>query len=177
MTAPHEDQAAQTDSRPPAQAARLNALRGNSMGAAVLLILQYALGIGVNLYVSVPAADQGAGLATAVGRSLANGPVALSVHSALGLLLVVTGISALARAILARHPALIVTSAVGLAAITGAGFSGAAFVGNGKDAASLAMALFTALAMLSYLASVFILGSTPGLPEVPPNDALASPMR
>jgi hypothetical protein len=101
MTAPHEDQAAQTDSRPPAQAARLYALRGNSMGAAVA-ILQYALGIGVNLYVSVPAADRGAGLATAVGRSLANGPVALSVHSALGLLLVITGINALARAIVAR---------------------------------------------------------------------------
>lgn len=95
----------------------------------------------------------------------ASSPVALSVHSALGLLLVVTGISALARAILARRPALIVTSAAGLAAITGAGFSGAAFVGNGRDAASLAMALFTAVAMLSYLASVFILGSARACPR------------
>ncbi len=135
MTAPHEDQAAQTDSRPLPRQRGCTPCAETAWGQR-LLILQYALGIGVNLYVSVPAADRGAGLATAVGRSLANGPVALSVHSALGLLLVITGINALARAIVARYPALIVTSVVGLAAITGAGFSGAAFVGDGKDAAS-----------------------------------------
>lgn len=160
MTAAQEDRAAQ--GRPArSQASRLTALRGASMGASVMLIVQYGLGAWVNLYVSVPAADQGAGFATAIGRALANGPAALAVHAALGLLLVVTGISALVRAILARHRAVIVTSAIGLVAIIGAGSSGAAFVGNGKDGASFAMALLTALAMLSYLVSLFILDRSP----------------
>jgi hypothetical protein len=159
MTAAQQDRPA--DSRPDrSQASRRTALRGASMGASVMLIVQYALGIWVNLYVSVPAADKGAGFATAIGRALANGPAALAAHAALGLLLVVTGISALVRAILARHGAVIVTSAVGLVAIVGAGSGGAAFVGNGKDGASFAMALLTALAMLSYLVSLFILGRT-----------------
>ncbi len=158
--------AAQQD-RPPdsrlarSQASRLTALRGASMGASVMLIAQYVLGIWVNLYVSVPAADKGAGFAAAIGRALANGPAALAVHAALGLLLVVTGISAVVRAILARHRAVIVTSPIGLVAIIGAGSGGAAFVGNGKDGASFAMAWLTALAMLSYLVSLFILGRTP----------------
>ena len=38
---------------PPA-APRLATLRGNCMGAAVLLIIQFGIGIGVNLYVTLP---------------------------------------------------------------------------------------------------------------------------
>ena len=38
----------------PAATPRLAALRGNCMGAAVLLIVQFGLGIGVNLYVTLP---------------------------------------------------------------------------------------------------------------------------
>ena len=37
-----------------ATTARLSTLRGNCMGAAVLLIFQFGIGIGVNLYVEVP---------------------------------------------------------------------------------------------------------------------------
>ncbi len=108
-----------------------------------MLSAQYGLVIWVNLYVSVPAADRGAGFAT---RS-----APLAVQAALGLLLVVTGIGVPVRAILARRRAVIVISAVGLVAIIGAASGGAAFVGNGKDGASFAMVLLTVLAMLSYL--------------------------
>ena len=161
MTAAQEDGPADS-TLARSQTSVLTALRGASMGASVMLIVQFMLGIWVNLYVSLPAADKGAGFATAIGRALANGPAALAVHAAVGLLLVVTGISALVRAILARHRAVIVTSAIGLVAIIGAGSGGAAFVGNGRDGASFAMASLTALAMLSYLASLFILGRSPG---------------
>ena len=37
-----------------ARAAGLRALRGNCMGAAVLLVIQFGLGTAVNLYVTLP---------------------------------------------------------------------------------------------------------------------------
>jgi hypothetical protein len=46
---------AQHDTRIPPAPSRLSALRGNCMGAAVLLIVQFGLGMGVNLYVTLPA--------------------------------------------------------------------------------------------------------------------------
>src|SRR5262249_48298175 len=38
---------------------RLERLRGASMGAAVMLVIQFGLGVGVNLYVTLPAAGRG----------------------------------------------------------------------------------------------------------------------
>ena len=51
----------------------------------VLLLVQYGLGIGVNLFVTMPGRDHGAGL----GAAIANGPVAVSIHAVLGLALIV----------------------------------------------------------------------------------------
>ena len=127
---------------PHEQAARLarrrSALRTNSAAICVMLLVQYGLGMGVNLYARIPAADQGSGLAVAVGRALTSQPAVLAAHAAVGLLMLVAGISVLARAIRARHRKAIATSAGGLAAIIAAAFSGAAFVSNGQDGASMA---------------------------------------
>ena len=38
----------------------------------------------MNLYVTVPARDQGGGVLTAIGRAFANGPVALAIHAGPG---------------------------------------------------------------------------------------------
>jgi hypothetical protein len=65
---------------------RLARLRVNSLGICVMLIAQMILGVGVNLYSRVPAADQGHGLATALGRALTSQPATLAVHAALGTL-------------------------------------------------------------------------------------------
>src|SRR5258708_23453434 len=51
MTAPHADTAR--------QARRIAGLRGNSLGISLMLIAEYGLGIGVSLYVHIPAADPG----------------------------------------------------------------------------------------------------------------------
>ena len=50
---------------PPARspAAGLPGIRRESFAMAVLLLMQYGLGIGVNLFVTLPAKDHGAGLA------------------------------------------------------------------------------------------------------------------
>jgi hypothetical protein len=126
---------------------QLAALRGNCMGAAVLLIIEFALGIGVNLYVSVPAHK--AFFSTVFGSAV------LTAHAAVALVLLGAAIAALVRAIRGRR--LIAFTSVGLAAILAAGIAGASFAGNASNGASLGMALATAVAMFCYLAAVFSL--------------------
>ena len=53
-----------------ASAGRTAGLRRASLAALVLLLIQYGIGIGVNLYVTVPAADQGHTISSAIS----NGP-------------------------------------------------------------------------------------------------------
>ena len=60
--------------------AHLEIARRTALGMGIGVVVQYALGIWVNLYVTVPARDQGGGFFAAIGRALANGPVALGVH-------------------------------------------------------------------------------------------------
>jgi hypothetical protein len=138
---------------------RLERLRGASMGALVMLIIQFAIGMIVNLYATIPAGDKGSGFWTAIGRALGDGPASLTVHAILGLLLVVTSASLVVRAAASRLVPVIVTSSVGLLAVLGAAASGARFVSTGLNSASVSMALLTALAMLCYAVSLFILGS------------------
>jgi len=115
------------------------------MGAAVLLIIQFGLGIAVNLYVTLP--EHKPFLSTVSGSAL------LAAHVIVALLLLGASISALVRAIRARR--IIVPTAVGLAAVLAAAIAGASFTSSQNTGASLAMALATAVAMFSYLAAVF----------------------
>jgi hypothetical protein len=137
--------AAQQDTPVATSASRLAALRGNCMGAAVLLIIQFGIGIGVNLYVTVP--THKAFLPAVFGSAT------LAAHAIVALLLLGAAIGALVRAIRARR-AIVFTSA-GLAAILAAGITGSAFVSNASNGTSLGMALATAVAMFCYLAAVF----------------------
>ena len=135
------------------------AARRSSFGVAVGLLIQYAVGLWVSLYVTVPARDQGGGVLAAIGRALANGPAALAVHAGLGLLLLLGSIALVVRAVVAGDRFFIVTTAVSLLAVLGAAGSGAAFVNNGQDGASLAMGLLTAVALLCQLINLFRLSA------------------
>jgi hypothetical protein len=126
-------------------------LRGNSFSAVVMLLLEYSLGIWVNLYAKIPASDQGKGALAAFGAAVADGPVALAVHALLGTLLLATAIALIARAVLARMTAATVIGAVALLAIMAAWLSGARFVGDAADGASFGMAIATAVALLGYV--------------------------
>lgn len=125
--------------------ARLAALRGNCMGAAVLLIVQFAIGMGVNLYIEVPS---GTSFLAAVFSS-----ALLAAHAIVALALLGASVSALIRAIRARI--VVVPAAAGTAAIVAAAAAGAAFVNSGSDGVSLIMALATAFAMLCYATAIF----------------------
>jgi hypothetical protein len=138
---------ARSDTQVPPAAARLAALRGTCMGAAVLLIVQFGLGMGVNLYVTLPAHKS--------FLSMVFGSAVLAVHAIVALVLLGAAIAALVRAIRARRA--VAFTSVGLAAILAAAAAGASFAGNQSSGASLAMALATAVAMFCYLAAVFSL--------------------
>ncbi|MFZ0192231.1 MAG: hypothetical protein WAL72_35385 [Streptosporangiaceae bacterium] len=132
---------------PPPATTRLAALRGNCMGAAVLLIVEFGLGIGVNLYVTLP--SDKSFFATVFSSAV------VAVHAIVALALLGAAISALVRAIRVRR-AVAFTSA-GLAAILVAAGAGVSFAGNQSNGASLTMALATAAAMFCYLAAIFSL--------------------
>jgi hypothetical protein len=138
-----------------ASAGRTAGLRQASLAALVLLLIQYGIGIGVDLYVTVPAADHG----HTISPAISNGPGALTVHIVLGLLLILAAAALVVQAIMARHPGVIVTSVIGLLALVGAAAQGAAFVDKGNPSASMIMAILTGVALLCYGISLYLLGS------------------
>lgn len=125
-----------------------------------LLLVQYAVGMVVNLYVDIPASHPGArpsnylvGSIHSVGWALAHGPGALAAHTALGLLLVVATFHAVA---LARRTARRATALAAMGALftIGAGFNGASFLDYSESVSSLIMALLFALAVVAYTAAL-----------------------
>jgi hypothetical protein len=151
MSVPTSTAVAETAGR--LKVSRIGGLRRASFAAFVMLVIQFALGIYVNLYATVPSADHGHGF----GQAIANGPAGLTLHIVLGLLLILAALGFLVQAILARQPALIATAAVGLLAMIGAAASGSAFTSSGRDGASMAMAALAAVGLLCYGTSLFLL--------------------
>ncbi len=142
----------------PQRTVRVTRLRGNALGAVVMLLIQYSLGISVNLYSTLPAANRGKSLFGGFAAAVGNGPVLLTLHALLGSLLLITALAAFTRSLrLGARPA-IVLSAVALLAILAAWIAGSAFVGRQQNDASLAMALATAAAILCYTLVIFLLG-------------------
>jgi hypothetical protein len=137
-------------------------VRITSFSAAVMLLIEYGLGIWVNLYAKVPASDHGKGTFAAFGAAVASGPAGLAVHAVLGTLLIVTAIALLVRAALARSTAATVIGAVAFLAVAAAWLSGTRFVGDAADGASFGMAIATGVALLSYVLILFVPGLTEG---------------
>jgi hypothetical protein len=136
-------------------------LRRVSAVALVMLALQYGLGMILNFYVEVPAADAHAGIFTEITTA----PLALTVHALLGVSLIGTAILLVARAITLRDRLLAVLAAAGLIAIGGAFLAGETFVKNGQDSTSFAMAMLTGAAMLCYIAILTLTSGTRPVPE------------
>jgi len=132
-------------------------LRRASLGTLVLLLVQYGIGIGVNLYVTVPSADHGHG----IGNAISNGPAALTIHIVIGLLLILAALGLIVQAVLARHRGVIVASVIGLLALVSAALSGASFVSKADTAASMTMAILTGVALLCYGVCLYLLASPP----------------
>ena len=144
--------------RTASSATRMRGLRANSFAAAVILLIEYGLGIWVNLYGHLPASDHGANVPAGFARAISNGPVGLSIHAVLGVVLIVSAVTAVVRSVLVRRPALIAVTAVGLVAIVVAAAGGASFVGNGDNSSSMAMAVAAGVALGAYALVLLISG-------------------
>ena len=124
-------------------------LRQANLALLILLAVQFALGIGVNLYVTLPSAGH-PGHASWFG----NGAL-LALHATLGMLLILGAIFVLVRAIMARNATLIITSAAGLVAILLAAFFGSGFTDKLTDGYSLGMAIAFAVALACYAIGLY----------------------
>lgn len=138
-------------------------LRRSSLAQILLLLVQAGLGMGVNLYVSLPAADQGKGLMASFGDAVAKGPASVAVHAIFGMLVFINACVLVVFSFTVRPAAAKICSIVGWLCIAGAAMSGAAFVnanqdsGNSGNVASLTMALLTLVAVGCYAVNLFVL--------------------
>jgi hypothetical protein len=120
---------------------RRQRLGAAGFGLVILVLTQYVLGIGYNLY----------GTAPTPGRKvkLFSSPL-LGAHVAVGTLLIVAAIYLVVASIRARERTAIIASAAGLIALLIAWLSGSAFTQEGKAGDSMAMGVATAVALLCY---------------------------
>jgi hypothetical protein len=131
--------------------------------ACLLLVVQYLLGMAVNIYVVLPKSHPGAsasnyftGAASGLGWVIPDGPVWAGVHAAFGLALVAAALAgiALTRGQPGRAP--MALAVLGALAIIGAGFNGVSFLNYGHAFSSMIMAGLWALALLCYLTGMFL---------------------
>jgi hypothetical protein len=130
-------------------------VRRASLVVLVLLLAEYLMGMYVNLYVTVPRADHG----RSVRSAIANGPVILSAHAVIGLLLGLSAVAVLVLSVIARRPSVIVASAAGLFALAVASVAGTSFTSTGQSADSMAMSVMTGVGLLCYAANLYLLPS------------------
>ncbi len=124
---------------------RQTSFRIHGMVTIGLLAVQFVLGMITNLFVQFPATNQ-----EAQQWEFARTQLPLMMHIALGMLLLLSGIIFLVRAIRARSRIWIISSATGLLGIVTAIISGSMFINTQNDPYSLSMALAFILTFLAY---------------------------
>jgi hypothetical protein len=134
-----------------------------NFAACVLLLIQYVLGMVVNLYVTLPGRHPGAGAANYFGGAasglawvIPDGPAWAAAHAAFGLALVLAAFGAIALTRRHGSRAATVASVLGALAIVGAGFNGASFLNYGHSFSSMIMAALWALALACYVTGMFL---------------------
>jgi hypothetical protein len=137
--------------------------RNGFLSALIILIIQFLLGMSVNLFVTVTLDHPGAnppeyfgGVVQSVTWAILHGPILLVLHAVLGLILVFSGFGFLVRAIRMRRKGLIWTTAIGAVAILGAGFNGGSYLNYHQDFSSMIMATLFAIAVLAYVVGLYL---------------------
>lgn len=126
-------------------------LRLQGIWLAAALIVQYALGMYVNLFVQFPAQ------ATDAQRwEFAWSQAPLAAHIVLAILILLGAIAALVRAFVSGERRWVPAYGAGFLAVLVAGACGALFVSTQADAYSYAMSLAFLIAMGAYLWGYFI---------------------
>src|ERR1700680_2665563 len=144
------------------------AYRRGSFAAILMLIAQFLLGMGVNLFVVIPKDHPGSnppeyfsGVVQSVAWALLHGHILLILHSGFGLVLVFAAVGTLVQAIRSRTRELIVTASVGAFGVIAAGFNGGSYLNYHEDFSSMIMATGFAVAMVAYATGLYLVSQTP----------------
>jgi len=155
----------------PGRASPAGRLLRVNLGACLLLLIQYLLGMAVNVFIVLPARHPGAGAgnyftgaASGLTWVIAHGPVWAAVHAAFGLALAVAALGSIALAWRQPGRLAIGASVLGALAIVGAGFNGVSFLNYGHAFSSMIMAGLWALALACYLAGAVLAARRLGRP-------------
>lgn len=148
---------------------RNRAARGWAFGLLVALLVQFGIGMYVNLFATIPLHHPGHGASDFFAGSYhsvtwaetsAHAPLILALHAGLGLLLVLGSLWLAVLAIRGRRAGYGWAAGLGALFILGAGFNGASFLNYSKDANSYVMALLFAAAVLCYTVLLALPAST-----------------
>jgi len=148
---------------------RNRAARGWAFGLLVALLVQFGLGMYVNLFATIPLNHPGHGAndffagsyrSVAWAETSPHAPLILAFHAGLGLLLVVGSLWLAVLAIRGRRAGIVWAAVLGALFILGAGFNGASFLNYNHDANSYVMALLFAAAVLCYSVILALPGDT-----------------
>lgn len=140
------------------------AVRPLALGAAVLVVIQIAVGMVVNLYVTVPKRHPGshpanyfAGSLHSLAWALGHGALGLVIHASLGLALVLVSLVIAVRAVLLGPRSASLACVLGFLFVVGAAFNGASFLDfAGQNISSLIMALLALAAVCCYLVVLYL---------------------
>jgi hypothetical protein len=130
------------------------------------LLVQFLLGMAVNLFVQIPRHHPGAnppeyfsGVAQSVAWAIVQGPALLIFHASLGLFLLLGGIVLFVQAVRSGPRSVAIATGVGAFAILGAGFNGGSFLNYNEDFSSMIMAGFFAVAVGAYASAMLVVPS------------------
>lgn len=126
-------------------ARQLRSLRIHAMALSVALIVQYALGMRVNLFISFPENAAPGDL-----WHFAWSQPGIAGHIVLAVLILLGALVYFVRALIYRRKPWVWSAVVGLIAVLAAGGSGAAFVSTQSDAYSYVMSIAFILALIAY---------------------------
>lgn len=140
----------------------------NTVIFMALLLVQFGLGMGMNLFVGITRQHAGAGASNvvpgvfdSVSGAIARGPVVLAIHAAFGLAILVGAMHNLFWNFLWGTGGTVRATGAAVLAVLAAGFSGRGFLAHDEDVHSLLMALFFGAAMLCYAITVYLLLRSP----------------
>jgi hypothetical protein len=147
------------------------ALRPGFLSALIMLVIQFLLGMYVNLFVTIPTNHPGArppeyfsGVAKSVLWAITqSGLIFLILHAAFGLVIVVGAGVLLVQAIQSRMRSLILTTSFGAFGVVAAGFNGGSFLNYNQDFSSMIMAAGFAVAMISYVFGLYVAAQSPSV--------------
>jgi hypothetical protein len=133
-----------------------------------MLIVQFLLGMAVNLFVTIPTNHPGAkppeyfsGVAQSVFWAITQGHILLILHTVFGLVIVVGAAVLLVQGIQSRIRSLIIATGFGEFGVLAAGFNGGSFLNYNEDFSSMLMAAGFSVAVAAYVFGLYLTAQTP----------------